>query len=200
MTTPSLQERFIRALNEENFDQAAHHLEHMDTKKAVAAIPLVLDYLKNHAGKRVARGQVHIAPSQRSQAPIELHGLHPNLIPAKLWSAMLKKLAGSGIRYNNEESVNPALDVLRLSVRTRRDDVLPHILAVVHKIRKGEHYEEALQQKTGIHPTPVALLEVLNHLEAHTEKLETHQQTHVAPYVAHVTNEVQGRRVRNYRL
>ncbi len=200
MTTPSLQERFIHALNAGNFDQAAHHIEHMDPKKAVAAIPLILDYLRDHAANLKSRQQVHLSRSQRSENPVQLHDLHPNQLPAKLWSAMLKKLAGSGIRYDNEESVQPALDVLRLSVRTRRDDVLPQILPAVHKIRKGKHYEIALQQKIGIHTTPMAILEVLNHLEAHTEKLEAHQQGHMAPYVAHVTNEVQERCVRNYRL
>ncbi len=200
MTKPSLQERFISALNDENFSQAAHHLEHMDTPKAIAAIPLVLDYLRHHAEELRTRAQVHLPAGKRSTAPLELHDLHPNLIPAKLWAAMLKKLAGSKVRYNDEDAVKPALDVLRLSVRTRREDVLPHILAVVHKIRRGEHYDKSIQQKIGIHPTPVGLLEVLNHLEAHTEKLPIHQQDHVPAYGAHVNKEVLERQVRNYRL
>jgi hypothetical protein len=197
---PSLSERFLSQLNESNFSQAAHLLRTMDSRKAVAAIPLVLDYLRAHAGDLKTRSQVHLPSSSRVAHTPELDDLHPNQIDASVWKSMLTQLAGSGIRYNEEKSVKPALDVLKLSVRTRRDDVLSKVLSVVHKIRRGEHYAHALLQKAGVHPTALNLLEVLNHLDAHKGKLPEEQQPHIASYVEHVKKEIFTRAVKPYRL
>ncbi|GEM_PF-5887091 len=197
MTQLSLQERFITALNREEFGQVAHHLEHMDTQKGLAAIPLVLEYLKNHEKERRARDKKY---TKQKEKPIELHDLNVNLIPAALWASMLRKLNGRGVRFDDKEATQTAVDVLQLAVKTRRDDVLPHILEVVHRIRRGSHYKSGAEDGRLDNRVAVSLLGVLHRLDEHKECIrEGHQKT-LPKYIQHVQNEAVNRQIRIFRM